>query len=218
MPNWCSNFARIHHSNPAMIDKILKGNADPDGGILNELMPCPAELTDTMAGSYGKGQEEKQQALEAQEKSNIEKYGYKNWYDWQVANWGTKWDLCDVSLNQLDDNTVELHFETAWSPPIAAFENLVTNLGFDIEAMYYESGMVFAGKWSSDGTDEYYNDWGDSHGARATLPTDLDDMFTISESQAEYEEEEREEEELYKWVKDGKQAQGKKHDNDFTEA
>ena len=69
--------------------------------------------------------------------------------------------------------------------------------------MYYEPGMCFAGRWSSDGGDECYSDWGDSEGAKATLPEEVDEMFGISESQAEWEEEERREEELYRFTVDG---------------
>jgi len=42
---------------------------------------------------------------------NVEAYGYKDWYDWSVANWGTKWNACDTVIK---GNTIE--FETAWAP------------------------------------------------------------------------------------------------------
>jgi hypothetical protein len=44
--------------------------------------------------------------------SNIENYGSKDWYDWSVNNWGTKWNASD---SYVDGNT--LHFQTAWSVP-----------------------------------------------------------------------------------------------------
>jgi hypothetical protein len=62
--------------------------------------------------------------------------------------------------------------------------------------------MCFAGIWE-DGDDQLYQDWGDSVGAKATLPQELDDAFNISEGMAEWEEEERMEEELYAFVKEG---------------
>lgn len=47
---------------------------------------------------------------------NIEKYGYKDWYDWSIANWGTKWDVCDVDICEgLDGENLFISFETAWS-------------------------------------------------------------------------------------------------------
>lgn len=42
---------------------------------------------------------------------NIEAYGYKDWYDWSIANWGTKWNACDTTIK---GRIVE--FDTAWSP------------------------------------------------------------------------------------------------------
>jgi hypothetical protein len=44
----------------------------------------------------------------------------KKGYDWCCKNWGTKWDLCDVSLNKHEPNRLEYSFQTAWSPPIPA--------------------------------------------------------------------------------------------------
>lgn len=41
-----------------------------------------------------------------------EKYGFDNWYDWRVANWGTKWNASDTNY---DGETI--HFDTAWSVP-----------------------------------------------------------------------------------------------------
>lgn len=43
--------------------------------------------------------------------SNIAKYGHTTWYNWHCANWGTKWNACEVEW--VSDNCVE--FETAWS-------------------------------------------------------------------------------------------------------
>lgn len=40
-----------------------------------------------------------------------EKTGYVYWYDWQLDNWGTKWN--SYSCKRLDDNVFT--FETAWS-------------------------------------------------------------------------------------------------------
>ncbi len=50
---------------------------------------------------------------------NIEQYGYADWYDWRIANWGTKWNSYDVTINK-DEREVAFH--TAWSfpGPIAA--------------------------------------------------------------------------------------------------
>lgn len=63
--------------------------------------------------------------------SNLEKYGCKDWYDWCIRNWGTKWDAGNQEMNlaqgedkkKFIDDIVEdeeflIYFETAWSPPM----------------------------------------------------------------------------------------------------
>ena len=51
---------------------------------------------------------------------NIKKYGYKDWYDWSCANWGTKWDASKSYIADKDDDDlmIQIQFNTAWSPPM----------------------------------------------------------------------------------------------------
>ena len=198
MPNWCTNIITFTHDDHEMIEKIAAVDGT-DTGVLQTLLPCPEELLDPDLTTWSHGPE--QTARDLKQAALAEKYGYKSWYDWQVANWGTKWDLSEVSFNRIDNNTIQLSCDTAWSPPLTALESLMAQ-GYSIQALYYEPGMVFAGIWDN-GDDQCYQDWGDSAGAKATLPQELDDTFNISESQADYEEEERMEEELYAFVKEG---------------
>jgi hypothetical protein len=92
-------------------------------------------------------------------------------------------------------------FDTAWSPPVRAYEKL-SELGFIVNAMYYESGMAYCGTWTTEDGDEEFNLEGMSADqVEADLPADLDNMFGISETIREYEAEN--EEELTAWIKDG---------------
>jgi hypothetical protein len=53
----------------------------------------------------------------------VDPQGYlKDWYDWSVKHWGTKWDAYDVSLPEYDeaDSSVSYNFLTAWAAPIPA--------------------------------------------------------------------------------------------------
>ena len=189
MPNWCNNSVEIYHADPAMIERVRKGFND--GGLFSELIPCPKELTDTVSGSMG---EDKRAEHEAQQAANVEKYGYPNWYDFCVNEWGTKWDVgADGNPAQDIPGGLMLGFDSAWSPPIGAYEKL-TEQGFRIRAMYYEPGMAFAGVWE-EGHDDYYDYGGlDSAGISEALPVELDEAFGISESAAEWEAENAEEE------------------------
>ncbi len=55
-----------------------------------------------------------------------------NWYDWNVRNWGTKWDVAvrdgeeypDTELYEESTTVLGYKFNTAWSPPIEAITKL----------------------------------------------------------------------------------------------
>lgn len=78
--------------------------------------------------------------------ANLETYGYKNWYDWSIANWGTKWDI-EGSGDRYSDDHASYDFQSAWSPPIEAFVEIsraFPDLTFDLE--YCEPGGGFCGR------------------------------------------------------------------------
>ena len=204
MPNWCSNHITVRGTNQAEIDRLATAFAE--GGFCNAVIPTPQDLTDTMAGSYGDG--DQQAALEAKTKANIEKYGYGNWYDFQVNEWGTKWDIEGDAIERDEDGLgFSGSFDSAWAPPIRVAEALVEQ-GFEVTLYYYEPGMGYVGKFE-DGCDDYYEFSGEnSKTVRAAIGDELDDMFGISESMAEYEAENQDEEELTEWIKDGKEKLG----------
>ena len=70
-------------------------------------------------------------------------------YDWQVNNWGTKWqpDIAEFEDNiDLDPPSLIYRFLTAWSPPEEIFKTIAPNwptLTFTLE--YREEGMDFEG-------------------------------------------------------------------------
>lgn len=184
MPNWCNNGITLRHADPAMIDRAVKGK----DGLLMEFIPTPQELLDTVAGFLG---EDQRAAHEAQQRANLEKYGAKDWYDWNVANWGTKWDFALDNVERPDANTVTAAFDSAWAPPIGAYNKLL-ELGFEIEAFYYEPGMAFAGKYEN-GIDDCV-EYGDATAAtvRDVVGEEIDDYFDISGSMADWEAESNE--------------------------
>ncbi len=200
MPNWCNNFVEVGHEDPEKIRALV--DAYKRGEFCDHILPVPKELKDTVAGHMGNdyAQELNQFKMEL----NRKYFGASDWYEFCTSRWGTKWDVGN------DDSTADIHpdgnlmtatFDSAWAPPIGIYEELVEQ-GYTVRAYYYEPGMCFAGIWDN-GADDCYQEWGDSQGAKDTLPEELDEFFGISESQAEYEEEERMDEELYAFVKEG---------------
>jgi hypothetical protein len=176
-----------------MMERVRK--AFTDGRLLDEFIPVPKSLH-IVSGRVGDDTDPKQIELEAQEKANFEAHGYSTWYDFCVNEWGTKWDIGGDGMEPHDDgpNRTTLAFDSAWAPPCAAMDKLM-DLGFSVRLYYYEPGMAFAGIYSEDG-DDYYDIGGmTSESVAEELPSELDEMFGISECIAEYEAEEAEEEE-----------------------
>ena len=191
MPNWCSNTLVIKHQDPAMI--LRAKNAFAEGKFLNEFVPIPESLH-IVSGRCGADDNPEQIALEAAQKSNIEQHGYKDWYDFSVGEWGTKWDVGDGDgINEITENSLTVYFDSAWAPPLAAYEKMAV-LGFEIEAMYDESGMGFCGRWTNEGGDDYYEYSGlSSETIEQELPKELNEAFGIAENISYYEQEEENE-------------------------
>ena len=176
MPNWCNNVIELTHTDPTMITRAV--TALNNGSLLQEFIPCPQELTDTVSGSFGDSAE--QAALEAKQASNLERFGYNTWYEFCINEWGTKWDVSGAHVSDHTDISVSAGFDTAWGPPTQAMERL-TELGFQVELFYYEPGMDFCGKYTSDSGDESYK-------CSEEIPADIDEMFAITEQREEYQE------------------------------
>jgi hypothetical protein len=60
-------------------------------------------------------------------------------------------------------------------------------LGFDVDARFYESGMGFVGRYR-DGFEETFEIAGDSKWVEENIPSDLNEEFGISEYMSEWEE------------------------------
>lgn len=47
------------------------------------------------------------------------------WYNWNIRNWGTKWDTSNrCELEEHDKDHLQYRMETAWSPPLEAIAAL----------------------------------------------------------------------------------------------
>lgn len=191
MPNWCDNKLRVTHSDPAALEKFK--DAWNSGELLQTLIPCPAELTNTMCGFKAEGYE--RELHELQQKLNEKHFGYANWYDWRVNEWGTKWDVGyrddreNLAVIETDPDGVpfiEVGFDSAWSPPVEAYDKL-TDMGYTIQAYYYEPGMAFCGRYDEDG-DFTLKIEGNYKWAKKHLPQDINEAFGIVETMMNYEE------------------------------
>lgn len=181
MPNWCMNSLEITHKDPAMMQKAL--DAWNSSNFLQSLIPCPQPLIDTVAGSVGRLNGDpiadyKIDLHEVQMELNRKHFGYKDWYDWCVNEWGTKWDIGYRGEHgdkpALDCGVLKVGFDSAWSPPIQAYDKL-TEMGYEIVAYYFEPGCDFCGKYYL-GEDECYS------ASEMNFPEDIDAEMNISET------------------------------------
>jgi len=123
MPNWCTNVVNIIFSTKEEALAFVEANtvANSHGDEVpftpHRYIPMPSELRGTMAGGYGRGEPEKQKALEERQAELTAKYGHKDWYDWSNANWGSKWDTNTVEVEHWHwEHMVTFRFDTAWAP------------------------------------------------------------------------------------------------------
>jgi len=69
-----------------------------------------------------------------------------NWYDWNVKNWGTKWNAYSQSIEGPEDDQVTLTFDTAWAPPLPVIAALKEKYpGAHIGGSWLEEGHQSAG-------------------------------------------------------------------------
>ena len=203
MPNWCNNNATISHTDPEKIEALAE--AIRNDKFFDHVVPVPKALTETVAGHCGDGYEQELNQFKIE--LNKKYFGASDWYDFCTSRWGTKWEasLYDSSAVTVENNTIQVGFDTAWSPPIGIYEALMEQ-GFTVQAQYYEPGMGFVGEWN-DGCDDYYDIGGlKSDEVRDTIGEFLDDNFGISESMAEWEAENMDE--LEEFLVEGAEAKG----------
>lgn len=139
MPNWCENTLLIMGEAKQITNLKEFVRMDKQQLCFDKIKPCPPELRLHSAPNRN----------EQQAGFFAKKYGAKDWYDWCISNWDTKWDASDVSLHEStwDENLLlEYRFNTAWAPPIKVIEELAKkypDLNFHLS--FDEPGMGFSG-------------------------------------------------------------------------
>lgn len=127
MPNWCSNALEIT-GKPKLLNKLLKH----------------VEITESEATEeHDKAEFSCQRIIPRPSSEDT------NWYNWNVNNWGSKWDVSDFYWYDKDweGGSLGATFSTAWSPipeVIYALAKEFPQLTFTYR--FYESGSDFYGK------------------------------------------------------------------------
>ena len=149
MPNWCHNRITIYGDSETEaklkeIEKIFE-KENP----FNEIYPIPDFKTiPNEKGELPKIEQHKN------DKGDVvwETFNFPDgtnddrWYHWCISNWGTKWDACDKSIEMSDYDSLEITFNTAWSPPEGIIERLRDKYPeLTFQWFYDEPGMEAAG-------------------------------------------------------------------------
>ena len=166
MPNWCNNRVTISGNEEevqAFKEAVQRDNEDVTKLFSFEaIIPMPNELhgigspvqimTEAEIETYKKEHSDSEWCIGnlpiTQERSQelYDKYGADNWYDWCNTNWTTKWDACDVSLDDDEADYLTYRFDTAWGPPTNVYHTLKEqHPNIYISWFYDEPGMEFSG-------------------------------------------------------------------------
>ena len=202
MPNWCNNNLVIETDNTQGFQIVkelelfcLKVQDNPEEvdntGLLNYFRQMPFTLEGTVKGIHRpKWQTDNSQWLK-------DCYGYDNWYDWRVNNWGTKWDVHDISSFEVTDEGVwqkkpriELEFETALAPPIEALQYWIKNLSIFCNVKCYlsytEPGMDYCGVYVAHEDKDYHQSEYSNNKDLPSIPKLLADIWVAGEIEAEF--------------------------------
>lgn len=141
MPNWCNNTVVITGPTEE-IEKLEKFLDEKSGkNWFDYFLTTPVELIETASPSNSK--DDNTDEL-------VEKYGYGDWYSWNINNWGVKWN-CDAdewyvnSSNIAGESSIEFSFDSPWSAPITLYEWIENNTDLNVGAEFHEEGMCFVG-------------------------------------------------------------------------
>jgi len=162
MPNWCYNSLTIEGSEELIADvkRILSRpftkshdswNATTGKMELSEtIYTNPVFAFHNIYNHIQDGVSDEEYQKQSDNKQPIAEaimFQGNNWYDWNVRNWGTKWDVAVHDGEEYPDteimidapDTLAYRFNTAWSPPTEAIVKLSTQYpDLDIELSYEE--------------------------------------------------------------------------------
>ncbi len=157
MPNHCHNRVTFYSANTDAVAKLKQIFTDEN--CFTQIIPEPDWLNTPLMSSdvkrysfsepKGKVGELPQYVEDYAKRLVFKSTGHADdrWYDWRVQNWDTKWDAYDVVVTDDDPESVEIEFNTAWSPPEAIchalrdkYEDTVS-----ISWFYDEPGCEIAG-------------------------------------------------------------------------
>ena len=156
MPNHCENRIRFSSQYKSEISDILgifeTSLSDEGGTVFGKFVPEPKwEVIPNASGEL---------PVNGEFKGGVQDC---RWYDWRIANWGTKWDCYnvdfwevskslakkwghDTELKETDYYTFGVTFDTAWEPPNHIYYAIAEKYQtVDVSWFYHEPNMELTG-------------------------------------------------------------------------
>jgi hypothetical protein len=136
MPNWVYNSVSVV-GDKKRVTEFRKKHFTPEKEFdFETIVPMPETV---FRGNLG-AEERKQ-------------HGNNNWYDWSIANWGTKWNAGNTQLysDKIRVNkgvaVLEFSFDTAWDLPEPVYVKLAEMYpDLSITVSFDEESRAFAGE------------------------------------------------------------------------
>lgn len=147
MPNHVRNELYFNCEDRSIIDNLMNQIKGDETEIdFEKIIPMPSDI---YRGNLGLEEEKL--------------YKGRNWYDWSIKNWGTKWNAYET---EKEYNSVS--FLTAWSAPIRVIEKLSSmfpsvtithyfadeDIGYNCGRIVYKDGKIVAITDQADGSEE----------------------------------------------------------------
>ena len=197
MPNWVSN-SMVISGETAEVQAFIEKARGADSLVRNDdqrdlhfgafIHPTDEDLPYYRGDLKEEKPENWEELSPAEQMAHSLKFSGRDWYDWNIREWGTKWDACDVSFEDLDPITY--NFSTAWSIPEPVFRAMVAEfptLEFDFHCEEEQGwGATFAGKdgelslveeWDIPNSHADYVDRDNPDGCNCAWNDDKDDWY-----------------------------------------
>ena len=142
MPNWTTNEVTFSSAKTTNIKKIKEifEKGSPFGQLIEEpkwdSVPLKGNETSGHFQKKSLGIKGELPIIEEHKLSNgdvmkLHKFKSTNehdtrWYNWRLQKWDTKWDVPkdDIEIVEINNGSIVIGFNTAWSPPIAIYKKL----------------------------------------------------------------------------------------------
>ena len=132
MPNWFNFKVQVSGGKKEILEFVenVKGskNFDTEGREFdfNHFIPQPENI---FRGN-----------LSTDKSRELAKEGIPDWYNWNIDNWGTKWNVVidDMDVCVYNDDSADVFYvmRTAWAFPVPVIEQMIrdySHLGFSIQ-------------------------------------------------------------------------------------